>query len=326
MNASISEVLVTLAREADRNAAPGLPYYLSLRTAAILLGVTTASLELALREEGAPHLLALECAARGGAWKAPRRSERAWGLLREAAWERGAHKAAMGRYEALRRGELPLASPAAPEPVQAALVAPAPMEGLAPVDSLPELWARPVERWRAAASGAFWAFDTETTGLSREDRVIELALVEFKGGAPTGQRVVRRFSPEGRWSKAAEAVHGITLRELRREPLWRDKAAGLASWLKGRVLVAHNAAFDRRMLEAELERAGGKLPPVEWVCTRDASKAVHPKASHKLADMCALKGVPLSNHHRADCDAEACGRLLVALASTPLEVRHDDAA
>lgn len=307
MKASISEVLVTLAREADRNAAPGLPYYLSLRTAAILLGVTTASLDLALREEGAPSLLALECIARGAAWMPPKRSERAWTHLREAAWERGAHAASLARYKALCAA---LLAPASPEPAQAFLLAPAP----------------PAERWREVAAGSFWAFDTETTGLSREDRVIELALVEFAGGAPTGQRIVRRFNPEGSWSMEAQRVHGIPLRDLEHEPLWRDKAAGLASWLKGRVLVAHNAAFDRRMLEAELRRAGVEVPEVEWVCTREASKATHPNASHKLDAMCARLDIPLPNHHRADCDAEACGRLLVALASKTLEARHDAAA
>jgi DNA polymerase III epsilon subunit-like protein len=315
MKASISEVLVALAADADAHAAPGRPCYLSLRTAAILLGVTTSSLELALREEGAPSLLALEAAARGVAWTAPRRVERAWSLLQEAAWERGAHAAALRRYEALRRAEASSPAPASPEPAQASLLAPAPLQGLASADDPVEAWARPVARWREVAAGTFWAFDTETTGLSAsEDRIIELALVEFEGGAPTGQRIVRRYNPEGRWSRAAELVHGIPLRELEREPLWRDKAAGLASWLQGRVLVAHNAAFDRRMLEAELRRAGVEVPEVEWVCTREVAKKLHPKASHKLDAMCALKGVPLPNHHRADCDAEACGRLLVALA------------
>ena len=156
--------------------------------------------------------------------------------------------------------------------------------------------------------------------------MIELALVEFAAGEPTGRRIMRRFNPEGRWSRAAELIHGIPLRDLEREPLWRDKASGLASWLKGRTLVAHNAAFDRRMLLAELERAGVELPQVEWVCTKEVSKKLHPKTSHGLAPMCALKRIPLPNHHRADCDAEACGRLLVALASQTMEARHDDAA
>lgn len=313
MNASISEVLVILAADADARALPGRPAYLSLRTAAILLGVTTASLEVALHEEGAPPLLALEAAARGVAWTAPRRVERAWTLLQEAAWERGAHGAALRRYEALRRVERGRPAPASPEPAQASLLAPATLQGLAPAEQHTAPWVRPVERWREVAQGAFWAFDTEATGLSSDDRVIELALVEFADGAPTGQRIVRRFNPEGRWSRAAQLVHGIPLHELEREPLWRDKAPGLASWLQGRTLVAHNAAFDRRMLEAELRRAGVEVPALEWVCTKDVAKQLHPKTSHKLDALCALKRVPLPNHHRADCDAEACGRLLVAM-------------
>jgi DNA polymerase-3 subunit epsilon len=96
--------------------------------------------------------------------------------------------------------------------------------------------------------------------------------------------------------------------------------------LQGRLPVAYNASFDRGFLLAELARAApagmtpGDLPPaarqdVVWVdplvWAREILKELQ---SRKLGDVASHLSIPLERAHRAGGDAEATGRILLALA------------
>jgi DNA polymerase-3 subunit epsilon len=95
--------------------------------------------------------------------------------------------------------------------------------------------------------------------------------------------------------------------------------------------VAYNHFFDSRFLWAETRRAGlptrssvaeGRelapafsddgvwIDPLVWA--RELQKK---EKGHKLVDVCARLGIPLESAHRASHDAEAAGRVLLALAS-----------
>lgn len=100
-------------------------------------------------------------------------------------------------------------------------------------------------------------FDTETTGSERDDRIIEIGLVEVIGHVPTGRQMLHRFNPQGRdihWGAAR--IHGITARDLAGKPLFGDLAVEILEFVADARLYAHNAPFDARMLEAELGRIG----------------------------------------------------------------------
>jgi len=55
-------------------------------------------------------------------------------------------------------------------------------------------------------------------------------------------------------------IHGLTRERLAGAPSFEQIAPDLLEVLEGRILVAHNAAFDHRFLAAGVERAGLKLP------------------------------------------------------------------
>ena len=100
-------------------------------------------------------------------------------------------------------------------------------------------------------------FDFETSGLSPNygDRAIEIGAVRIKAG-----KVVDRFqqlmNPGFRISGFIESYTGISNELLRDAPACEEVMEAFADFIGEDNLVAHNASFDKRFLEAELERVG----------------------------------------------------------------------
>src|SRR5439155_24211324 len=88
----------------------------------------------------------------------------------------------------------------------------------------------------------------------------------------------------------------------------------LAELLRGRVLVAHSAQFDRRVVRQAFERAGisWREPPV--LCTVAMARRFAPLArQRKLAPLAAALGIEVDEVHRALADARTCARVFCAL-------------
>ena len=62
-------------------------------------------------------------------------------------------------------------------------------------------------------------------------------------------------------------IHGLTPTMLAGQPCYADVAEHLAPLLRGRILVAHNAAFDYAFLAAEARRCDTELPVASVLCT-----------------------------------------------------------
>ena len=110
-------------------------------------------------------------------------------------------------------------------------------------------------------------FDTETTGF-RNARVIEVAAIEFNPETgETGERFHYYVNPAPqRVEPAARRVHGLDNRFLARHPAFSHVATPLQTFLGDAALYAHNAPYDRRMLDLEFGLL--QLPPVETVAKR----------------------------------------------------------
>ncbi|HET8936771.1 MAG TPA: 3'-5' exonuclease [Polyangiales bacterium] len=166
--------------------------------------------------------------------------------------------------------------------------------------------------------------DFETTGLVAEtDRVIEIGVSCFEAGRLT---LIKNWliNPGIPIPEESRAVHNITDEELANAPSFAQVAVELAEVLRGHIPVAYNAAFDRGFLQAELGRLLGVvltplppafLPDVVWVDPLVWVRELFPEEkSRRLADISARLGIALENAHRAGSDAEAAGRVLLALA------------
>lgn len=167
--------------------------------------------------------------------------------------------------------------------------------------------------------------DFETTGTNpEEDRILEVGMVGFDKGEMSFRESLL-INPRIPVPEDARKVHGITDEELAGAPTFEEALPAILEALQGRLPVAYNASFDRGFLLAEAARVSGMmtestLPPamrneVIWVDPLVwAREILKDQKSRKLGDVAAHFGIPLEEAHRAAGDAEATGRVLLALA------------
>jgi len=167
------------------------------------------------------------------------------------------------------------------------------------------------------------AVDTETTGFSGA-RVVELAAVEFD---PASGEPIARFhtylDPQGTPVEAgALSVHGLSDDFLRGKPRFADVADAFTVFVSGARLYAHNAPFDRRMLDAELariERPGLEGHVAGIVCTLAlANRRLAHLPKKKLDDLCDHFEVDRSARslHGAMIDCELLALVAVRMGAT----------
>ncbi|WP_114390026.1 DNA polymerase III subunit epsilon [Notoacmeibacter marinus] len=152
-------------------------------------------------------------------------------------------------------------------------------------------------------------FDTETTGLDFAlDRVIEIGGVEMVDRIPTGQTFHMLIHPEDRdVHPDALAIHGIGMDKLAGKPFFRDVCGEFLEFFADAKLVAHNASFDVRMINAELARLQkDPLPPHMIVDTLELAKRRHPMGPNSLDALCRRYSIDSSRRtfHGALLDSE----------------------
>jgi DNA polymerase III subunit epsilon len=108
-------------------------------------------------------------------------------------------------------------------------------------------------------------FDTETTGTDPErgDRIVEIGFIELIDLVPTGQYFHRYINPQRDVPDEVVRVHGLTNAFLADKPLFGHPSVveEMLAFIGDDPLVAHNAEFDRRFLNAEFKKL--KLPEIE---------------------------------------------------------------
>ena len=153
--------------------------------------------------------------------------------------------------------------------------------------------------------------DFETTGLSPDhgDRTIEVGAVLIEKGRIT-DRFQQLMNPGRRINPFIEDYTGITNDMLRDAPPCREVMGEFRGFIEDFDLVAHNASFDRRFLDAELNRLRCGYSG-DFACSLLVSRRVYPDApSHKLGTLVEYKSFPSRGvFHRALADAEMTGHL-----------------
>lgn len=157
--------------------------------------------------------------------------------------------------------------------------------------------------------------DFETTGISPDfgDRAIEIGAVKL-----CGDRVVDRFqslmNPGLRISSFIENYTGITNEMVRSAPATAEVMQDFAEFIGNTPLVAHNASFDRRFLNAEFGRIG-QARRENFGCSMLTARRVYPEApNHKLETLVRYKQLRTAGaFHRALADAEMTAHLWVAM-------------
>jgi DNA polymerase III subunit epsilon len=156
--------------------------------------------------------------------------------------------------------------------------------------------------------GPFVAIDFETAD-NGPDSACAIGLVRVEGGRIV--RRVRQLIRPPRERMLYTWVHGITLADVRDKPTFAQAWPVLLPVLEGaRFLAAHNAGFDRGVLNACCKAAGFDPPDLPWVCTVRVARHELGIKPANLANVAKFLELPL-NHHEALSDAEACARIVM---------------
>jgi DNA polymerase-3 subunit epsilon len=164
------------------------------------------------------------------------------------------------------------------------------------------------------ASAEFVCVDTETNGRMGDlCEVTEVGAV-LVGGGELHERFESLVRVERPLSRGIERFTGITQAMVDTAPPPEDVLPRLGELLDGRVLVAHNASFDSRVLAQAFERAGLDWPAPPSLCTVALARRFAPLArQRKLAPLAESLGIEVAAVHRALVDADTCARVFCAL-------------
>lgn len=153
--------------------------------------------------------------------------------------------------------------------------------------------------------------DFETTGLSPDqgDRAIEIGAVKLENGIVT-DKFQALMNPGRRINSFIENYTGISNRMLAVAPTCAKVMADFADFIGESNLLAHNASFDSRFLEAELARLGRNIPG-EFTCSLLVSRRIYQDApNHKLGTLINYKNIAADgSFHRALFDAQMTAEL-----------------
>ena len=157
--------------------------------------------------------------------------------------------------------------------------------------------------------------DFETTGLSpgEGDRAIEIGAVRIEDGEVTA-RFQELMNPGQRVSGFIESYTGITNTMLAAARPCAEVMRDFSEFIRGYNLVAHNASFDKRFLDAELERISVDYSG-QFSCSMLAARRVCQQArDHKLGTLVEYMNIPVEGvFHRALYDSEMTAKLWLAM-------------
>lgn len=155
----------------------------------------------------------------------------------------------------------------------------------------------------------FVAIDFETATSDRES-ACSVALVRVENGeiADVVYRLIR--PPECTFEFTH--IHGLTWEDVATAPMFRTVWPEIAPTLEGAAyLAAHNAPFDRTVLESCCRATGLEPPTIEWRCSMVMARQAWNVYPTRLPDVCKHLDIPLA-HHDAKSDAIACARIMIA--------------
>ena len=130
--------------------------------------------------------------------------------------------------------------------------------------------------------------DTETTGLDIEngDRIIEIGIIELIDGVKSGNNYHIYLNPNKEIDKSAQNIHGLTNEFLNDKPYFHEIMDEFIEYIQKDTLIIHNASFDKKFLDAELENCGRKKLSNEIIDTLDLARKEFPGQSVNLDALC----------------------------------------
>ncbi|MHA7058966.1 exonuclease domain-containing protein [Aquimarina sp. M1] len=161
--------------------------------------------------------------------------------------------------------------------------------------------------------------DIETTGGKyNEEGITEIAIYKFDGHQVVDQ-FISLVNPEKPIQPFVVNLTGINNKMLRSAPKFYEVAKRIVEITTDCIIVAHNAAFDYRILRTEFDRLGFDFER-RSLCTVELSQKLIPdQKSYSLGKLVRSLGIAISDRHRATGDAQATVKLFKLLLSKDVE-------
>lgn len=162
----------------------------------------------------------------------------------------------------------------------------------------------------------FVVFDLETTGGSAQrNKITEIGAVKVRGGEVIGE-FQSLIDPGVSIPPSIVLLTGITDAMVTTAPRIGEVLPAFTEFIRGAILVAHNAPFDMRFLKQALAENGYPPPRAQVVDTVRMARRLVTRdevPNHKLATLARYFSVPVTPNHRALEDARATVSVFHAL-------------
>jgi DNA polymerase-3 subunit epsilon len=157
--------------------------------------------------------------------------------------------------------------------------------------------------------------DFETTGLSPDqgDRAIEIGAVRIVNGQVT-EEFQQLMNPGRRVSGFIEDYTGISNAMLKDASPCHEVMNQFADFIGDDNMVAHNASFDKRFLDAELDIISRSYTG-QFACSMLAARRIYQNApNHKLGTLVRYANLEgEGDYHRALYDSQMTAKLWMAM-------------
>lgn len=161
----------------------------------------------------------------------------------------------------------------------------------------------------------FVVVDVETTGAKTPPcRITEIGAYRISRG-----RIVAEFqtlvNPEALIPPFIVQLTGITNQMVKDAPVFADVVQAWLDFAADAVLVAHNAQFDVRFLNHEIQRIfPGRRMANSYLCTVKLSRRIFPGVTnYRLHTLAEHFAIPIINRHRAPDDALATAEIFLRI-------------
>ena len=176
--------------------------------------------------------------------------------------------------------------------------------------------------------GCYKVLDTETTGSSKKDHIIELGGVEVENGEITVNTFHIYIRPRVTIKESAVKIHGIKSDFFTHD--YKDKniqdkvkLEKFLEWVGDSIIFSHNAPFDMLYINRELNYWKLKeIPKERFRCTMRIFRMVlsyieplYDQKYTKLMNCCEYFGIIINRNgfHRAQYDCNKSAELLVKI-------------
>ena len=160
--------------------------------------------------------------------------------------------------------------------------------------------------------------DTETTGLdpTQGHKVVEIGAVELFNHIPTGRTFHQYINPQRQMPQEAFDVHGLSIEFLMSYPVFKDIAEKFLNFIGSSTLIIHNASFDVKFLNFELDNVGAeKIQNDRVLDTLKLARSKYPGSPASLDALSRRFRIDISkrNKHGALLDSQILAEVYLEL-------------